>query len=264
MSPIYFQQPTWVAAMASSTPVPQPTPEHPNLLLVFLVAAGLLGIYVWGQTSHAARTRDEGGDEGPPNRRAGASGTLHGLFQSRNWRVPDRMAELLGPPQHERARTAPESLQPAFSTGAAPAARCLPLLATPEGAHGLSALTAATGPRWDEIVAATRFAAGERCEACEATTRLSVYPVWRFEDRSRRQRLLGLMALCEACAHAAHDIETEGAETAARFAELNGWTPEVTRAVLSKARRDRDRRASASWVLDLDWLEDLPPRPRAS
>jgi len=125
-------------------------------------------------------------------------------------------------------------------------------------------LTAATGPRWDEIVAATRFAADERCEACEAPTRLSVYPVWRFEDRSRRQRLLGLIALCEACALAAHDIETEGAEIAARVAELNGWTPEVTRAVLSKARRDRERRASASWVLDLDWLEDLPPTPRAS
>ena len=145
----------------------------------------------------------------------------------------------------------PKTKRLASSEGSLPLTGRLPVLAAPATAHDLADLAEAIGPRWDEVVEAALFAAQERCEACDAQGDLRILPVWRFEDARRLQNPRGLIALCQLCAEASEDLELQGSQTTARFAQVNGWSPEMTRAVMSKAQRDCETRAQVSWMLDL-------------
>jgi hypothetical protein len=96
------------------------------------------------------------------------------------------------------------------------------------------------------------FAAQERCEACDAEADLKVLPLWRFDEDRRLQSPRGLIALCELCAEASEDLELRREQTTVRFAHVNGWSREITRAVMSKAQRDRESRAQGPWSLDME------------
>lgn len=236
----------WLADAASRTPAVAAAVEKPNPYWALLVAVGLVAIYAWGQSARAARVQKEAGGTLALSEREGAT-----LRPKRPPGLPRLPAWGLGAASAPLPEPAPRR---APARGATSLPGRLPVLAAPATARDLSELAETVGgARWGEIVAATLEAAEQRCEACdEAKASLTVLPIWTFDDARARQSLKGLIALCGACADAAGDLEMRKIPTLARLSQLNGWTSSLTRAVLSKAQRECDRRAHLAWTLDLE------------
>ena len=84
---------------------------------------------------------------------------------------------------------------------------------------------------WERLRRATAAAAGNRCEICGGRGRrhpVECHEVWDYDDTTRVQRLVRLIALCPAC----HEVKHLGlaakrgrhGAALAHLARVNGWT----------------------------------------
>jgi hypothetical protein len=114
---------------------------------------------------------------------------------------------------------------------------------------------------WDRIRRQVYRQADYRCEVCGGRGPehpVECHEVWRYDDRTRVQLLIRMIALCPACHEVKHlgfaNVKGKGAQARAHLARVNGWTPAQADAYISEAFRVWAQRSGGPWTLDLEGL----------
>jgi hypothetical protein len=125
--------------------------------------------------------------------------------------------------------------------------------------HNVRALTDELG--WDRIRRQVYRQADYRCEVCGGNGPehpVECHEVWRYDDRTRVQLLVRMIALCPACHQVKHiglaNVQGKGAQARAHLAQVNGWTLAQADAYISQAFQVWAQRSHEPWMLDLEGL----------
>ncbi len=161
-----------------------------------------------------------------------------------------------------------EPLLPPPCVPPAPAARYAPVFEAarfkvemvPTPLWNLTWQKSQTGGEWAKLRADTLQAAGHRCEACMGRGDLECHEQWTYDDRTCRQSLADLVALCPAC----HAAKTPGraewlvrtgqvrrdlvTEVRARIAALNGWPARTADAYIAWCAEVNAVRSLHRWI----------------
>ncbi|HZD70549.1 MAG TPA: hypothetical protein VFA45_17140 [Actinomycetes bacterium] len=120
---------------------------------------------------------------------------------------------------------------------------------------------------WDRVCSEVYRQAGYRCEVCGgrgAEHPVECHELWRYDDRTRVQTLVRMIALCPDCHQVKHlghaDVQATGAHTRAHLARVNGWLRVQTDAYISEAFREWAQRNQGPWTVDLDGLRPYVAR----
>ncbi len=116
-------------------------------------------------------------------------------------------------------------------------------------------------PAWDRIRRQAYRQAGYRCEVCGGRGPehpVECHEIWRYDDRTRVQALVRMIALCPACHQVKHlgfaNVKGKGAQAGAHLARVNGWTLAQADAYIGEAFRVWAQRSQGPWTLDLGGL----------
>jgi hypothetical protein len=114
---------------------------------------------------------------------------------------------------------------------------------------------------WDRIRRQVYRQAEYRCEICGGRGPehpVECHEVWRYDDRTRVQMLVRMIALCPACHQVKHlgfaNVKGKGAQARAHLARVNGWTLAQADAYISEAFQVWAQRSQGPWTLDLEGL----------
>jgi len=114
---------------------------------------------------------------------------------------------------------------------------------------------------WDRIRRQVYRQADYRCELCGdrgPEHPVECHEVWRYDDRTRVQTLVRMIALCPACHQVKHlgfaSVKGKSAQARAHLARVNGWTLAQADAYIGEAFRVWAQRSQGPWTLDLDGL----------
>jgi hypothetical protein len=121
-------------------------------------------------------------------------------------------------------------------------------------------------PDWVRLREFVYARAHHRCEICGAAReagrrgRLDAHERWRFDEPTRTQHLVRLLALCEPCHSATHyglaELHGAGEQAFAHLRRVNNWTESETRQHIIDAFTEWEARNSIEWTLDLALLAD--------
>jgi hypothetical protein len=114
---------------------------------------------------------------------------------------------------------------------------------------------------WDRIRRQVYRQADYRCEVCGGRGPehpVECHEVWRYDDRTRMQRLVRMIALCPACHQVKHigfaSVKGKGAQARAHLGDVNGWTLEQADAYIDEAFQVWAQRSQGPWTLELEGL----------
>jgi hypothetical protein len=114
---------------------------------------------------------------------------------------------------------------------------------------------------WDRIRRQVWRQADYRCELCGGRGPehpVECHEVWRYDDRTRVQLLVRMIALCPACHQVKHiglaNVKGKGAQARAHLARVNGWTLAQADAYIAEAFNVWAWRSQGPWTLDLEGL----------
>jgi hypothetical protein len=121
-------------------------------------------------------------------------------------------------------------------------------------------------PSWDRIRRQVYRQADYRCEVCGGRGPehpVECHEVWRYDDRTRAQLLVRMIALCPACHQVKHlgfaNVKGKGAQARAHLARVNGWTLAQADAYIGESFRVWAHRSRGPWTLDLEGLRPYVP-----
>lgn len=117
--------------------------------------------------------------------------------------------------------------------------------------------------QWDELKKETFLAAKRRCEICGGRGRrwpVECHERWEYKPQLKRQRLIGLIALCPPC----HEVKHMGfaigqgyGERALRhLMQVNDLSREAAQAYMLAAFDEWAVRTKEAWEVDISWLQD--------
>jgi len=116
-------------------------------------------------------------------------------------------------------------------------------------------------PTWGRIRRQVYRQANYRCEICGGKGPehpVECHEVWRYDDRTRVQLLVRMIALCPVCHQVKHiglaNVKGKGAQARGHLARVNGWTLEEADAYIAEAFGVWAQRSRGSWTLDLEGL----------
>lgn len=122
---------------------------------------------------------------------------------------------------------------------------------------------------WDQMRRLVYARARYQCEVCGGrgdAHPVECHEVWAYDETSRVQRLVRLVALCPACHQVKHighaQILDRGDEAFDHLMWVNGWTPEHAVAYLERVWARWERCSRLRWSLDMTALREygIPPR----
>jgi 5-methylcytosine-specific restriction endonuclease McrA len=132
----------------------------------------------------------------------------------------------------------------------------------PKTSWGRNLYSLADRPTWDRIRRHAYSQAESRCEICGGVGLqhpVDCHEVWRYDETTRTQILVRMIALCPACHEVKHmgraGNRGRGKRARAHLAKVNGWTDEQVRAHVAEAFDMWIRRSTVSWKLDLSGLQ---------
>jgi hypothetical protein len=158
-----------------------------------------------------------------------------------------------------RRRTPASALPPRPPVVVPPARLTIELVPKTSWYHNVRALTDELG--WDRIRRQVYRQADYRCEVCGGKGPehpVECHEVWRYDDRTRLQLLVRMVALCPACHEVKHiglaNVRGRGAQARAHLARVNGWTLAQADAYIAEAFQVWAQRSQGPWTLDLEGL----------
>jgi 5-methylcytosine-specific restriction endonuclease McrA len=111
-----------------------------------------------------------------------------------------------------------------------------------------------TNPEWDVIRKRVYQAAGYRCDVCGGKGikhPVECHEIFSFEDQTRLQKLVRMVALCPSCHRVKHFgfARTQGLEEQAytHLCRVNGWTREVAERYVDQQFRVWQERSRHEW-----------------
>jgi len=116
---------------------------------------------------------------------------------------------------------------------------------------------------WDRLRKPVQRRAKSQCEICGGrgpTHAVECHEIWRYDDDTSVQELMGLTALCPACHAVKHFGRTytrgRADEALQHLADVNGWTEEVAADYIALVLELWRLRSEVPWRLDLTWLTE--------
>jgi hypothetical protein len=122
---------------------------------------------------------------------------------------------------------------------------------------------------WNIVRRATYRKANYICEVCSG--RGSEHPVecheiWRYDDDTYMQTLVGLIALCPACHQVKHiglaHLQGKREEALLHLCKVNSWSKLEAEIHIMDAFDQWAMRSMSDWVLDINWLSVNYPTVR--
>jgi hypothetical protein len=114
---------------------------------------------------------------------------------------------------------------------------------------------------WDKLQERCFSRAKQRCEICQGrgpAHPVELHEIWDYDDRTRVQRLSGLIALCPAChevKHIGHAIQAGRLPQAlSHLIQVNGITSAQSVDYVKNAFDIQERRSQQAWSLDIRLL----------
>jgi hypothetical protein len=152
-----------------------------------------------------------------------------------------------------------------------PASPRLTINLIPSEQWGANLRKALKQKQWDILRKETYRRARSVCEVCGGFGKrhpVEAHEIWEFNDMTKVQRLVRLVALCPEC----HEVQHFGramqtgrsVEAAEHLMKVNGWDDSQTRAHINEAFNEFNRRNEIRWILDFSILADYgvePPSP---
>jgi 5-methylcytosine-specific restriction endonuclease McrA len=158
-----------------------------------------------------------------------------------------------------RRRRTPAPVLPPQPPVVPPARLTIELVPKTSWYHNVRALTDELG--WDRIRRQVYRQADYRCEVCGGKGPkhpVECHEVWRYDDRTRVQMLVRMIALCPGCHQVKHigfaNVQGKGAQAHAHLARVNGWTLAQADAYISQAFQVWAQRSGGPWTLELEGL----------
>jgi hypothetical protein len=117
--------------------------------------------------------------------------------------------------------------------------------------------------KWDKLRKQILAEQGDVCRICSATEKLQCHEVWKFDDRSNTQRLVGFEAVCSLCHLSEHfglaqNLAKQGHvnldDVISHFMRVNGITKKEFEAHRAQAFAVWHERSAKQWEVDLgEW-----------
>jgi hypothetical protein len=111
---------------------------------------------------------------------------------------------------------------------------------------------------WDRLRDEVSRRADHRCEVCGAEVPVECHEVWSYDERTRVQTLVRMIALCPDCHQVKHmgsaAVPATSAQARAHLERVNGWMRLQTEAYISEVFREWQQRSQGPWTLDLEGL----------
>jgi hypothetical protein len=126
-----------------------------------------------------------------------------------------------------------------------------------------------TPKEWDILRRRTYSQASYRCEICGGRGRkwpVECHEVWDYNDETKVQTLVRLIALCPLC-HAVKHIGGQQAKSKAageralkHLMKVNGWGRSKANAYIQHCYKVWNERSHHDWALDITWLDGKLPK----
>jgi hypothetical protein len=117
---------------------------------------------------------------------------------------------------------------------------------------------------WNEIRGIVYRKAEYKCEICGGQGKqwpVECHEIWRYNDKTKVQQLVGLQALCPDCHAAKHpgSAKLRGYEDRgfSHLKAINGWNQKELDRYITKIQATYNQRNKFEWTLDLSWLEKI-------
>lgn len=122
---------------------------------------------------------------------------------------------------------------------------------------------------WDKIRKLSYEKAGHKCEICNGSGKnqgykhhVECHEIWDYNDKTRVQKLLGLISLCPKCHQVKHIGRTTAiglqAQAFQHLESVNGWDHFDVVSHLAEAFKEHEERSKHEWKLDLSILSKEP------
>lgn len=122
---------------------------------------------------------------------------------------------------------------------------------------------------WDTIRYLSYENANGKCEICGEKGKdqgfkhdLECHEIWDFNDDTKVQKLIGLIALCPICHLVKHIGRAKAIGKAEithnKLMEVNNWTNKKTIKYIEEAFLEYVKRSEFEWTLDLSLLQEKP------
>lgn len=139
----------------------------------------------------------------------------------------------------------------------------------PTTCHYSNVRTTVKPKEWDKIRFITYEKAGNKCEICGQTGieqgykhRVECHEIWKYDDKRKVQKLIGLIALCPVC----HQVKHIGRafaigkqpEAFRQLEEVNEWNTKQVLEHVAEAFEINKERSQHNWKLDITYLNNPP------
>jgi hypothetical protein len=131
----------------------------------------------------------------------------------------------------------------------------------PRGQWGSNLRSELKRSEWDKLRKECYSLAGYKCEICEGKGRrwpVEAHEIWDYDENTKTQRLLGLIALCPPCHEVKHigraNATGNGPRAERQLMKVNGWTESDAAHYIDDAFEVWMRRSQENWTLDISWV----------
>ena len=131
----------------------------------------------------------------------------------------------------------------------------------PKGQWGINLRSELPSGEWNRLRRSVYKDADYRCEICGGVG--PKHPVecherWLYNEHTKTQVLVGLIALCPSCHEVKHIGRTmsigKGSLALAHLMEVNGWDADEAALYIEDAFEVWERRSAEDWTLDISWI----------
>lgn len=147
----------------------------------------------------------------------------------------------------------------------------------PATSWGHNVRSEVSSSQWKKIREKCVEDAGEQCEICGANSqrkssgsvfpkrrmRLDCHEIWKYDDLSHTQTLMGFIALCPPChrvKHLGHTISIGlGDRAFSHLKKVNGLSPNEVLEYVEHVFAQWETRSAHPWTVDISFLEGYVP-----
>jgi hypothetical protein len=140
----------------------------------------------------------------------------------------------------------------------------------PQGQWGINLRSELSSGEWNRLRRSIYAAADYKCEICTGIG--PKHPVecherWDYNEETKTQTLVGLIALCPACHEVKHfgraQAVGKGDAAMTHLMGINGWSGEDAMLYLEGVFEVWHKRSAEDWTLDISWMQHRGVGPNA-
>lgn len=139
----------------------------------------------------------------------------------------------------------------------------------PQGQWGINLRSELSSGQWNRLRKSVYADADYKCEVCSGIG--PKHPVecherWDYNEETKAQTLVGLIALCPACHGVKHIGRSfaigKGDLVMAHLMTVNGWGEDEAALYIEGAFEVWQRRSAEDWTLDISWMQHRGVEPK--